>query len=537
MKKNRQTLTCSLTLILMLLLLTGGSIFGQAPATFNYQAVLRDADGTVKAKQSVNIQISLIQGISTEVYTELHTVETNDFGLVNLEIGSKNSGAFSLIDWSNGPYYIKISVNGIEMGTTQLLSVPYALYAASGPSIVLGDNSVSSEHIVDNTITDDDIGSDAVGADEISENAVGASELSLDVFTGWDQNASDDFSGNYNDLTNKPSSFDDADADPTNELQNISLAGNTLSLSRSGGSVNLPTGGSSWTDNGSDYTYSNRNIGINTSTPSTDFEIYNSAGTVQMDHNSIVINSDAGDKKVELITLAGFPGWIGTYGPNTSTNTVLGFVSGSANNGSIGVLDQNSNFVAGMQVSSLGVGVLETEGPNGNLNFLVTALSGYPNNGVAAVYDENNNWQARMYVNSSAQGVIDADIKNFRMAHPNIPGIDIVYTCVEGPEVAAYVRGTATLSNGIAEIEFPEHFQIVASEISLTVQVTPLSADSKGLAVTGKNSNGFEVKELFDGIGNYSFDWEAKCIRKGYEDFQVLQKNDEMLVNMPEATK
>jgi hypothetical protein len=527
MKKNRQTSTCFLTLILMLLLFSGGPIFGQAPATFNYQAVLRDADGTVKAKQSVNIQISLIQGIATEVYTELHTEETNDFGLINLEIGSKNSAAFSLIDWSNGPYYIKISVNGIEMGTTQLLSVPYALYAASGPSIVLGDNSVSSENIVDNTITDADIGPDAVGA----------SELSLDVFTGWDQNASDDFSGNYNDLTNKPSSFDDADADPANELQNISLSGNTLSLSRSGGSVDLPTGGSSWTDNGSEYTYSNRNIGINTSTPGTDFEIYNSAGTVQMGHNSIVINSGTGDKKVELTTLAGFPGWIGTYGPNTSTNTVLGFVSGSTNNGSIGVLDQNSNFVAGMQVSSLGVGVLEAEGPNGNLNFLVTALSGYPNNGVAAVYDENNNWQARMYVNSSAQGVIDADIKNFRMAHPNIPGIDIVYTCVEGPEVAAYVRGTATLSNGNAVIEFPEHFQIVASEISLTVQITPLSADSQGLAVTEKNSNGFEVKELFNGIGNYSFDWEAKCIRKGYEDFKVLQKNDEMLENMPEATK
>ncbi len=527
MKKNRQTSTCFLTLILMLLLFSGGPIFGQAPATFNYQAVLRDADGTVKAKQSVNIQISLIQGIATEVYTELHTEETNDFGLINLEIGSKNSAAFSLIDWSNGPYYIKISVNGIEMGTTQLLSVPYALYAASGPSIVLEDNSVSSENIVDNTITDADIGPDAVGA----------SELSLDVFTGWDQNASDDFSGNYNDLTNKPSSFDDADADPTNELQNISLSGNTLSLSRSGGSVDLPTGGSSWTDNGSEYTYSNRNIGINTSTPGTDFEIYNSGGTVQMGHNSIVINSETGDKKVELTTLAGYPGWIGTYGPNTSTNTVLGFVSGSANNGSIGVLDQNSNFVAGMQVSSLGVGVLEAEGPNGNLNFLVTALSGYPNNGVAAVYDENNNWQARMYVNSSPQGVIEADIKNFRMAHPNIPGIDIVYTCVVGPEVAAYVRGTATLSNGNAVIEFPEHFQIVASEISLTVQITPLSADSQGLAVTEKSSNGFEVKELFDGTGNYSFDWEAKCIRKGYEDFQVLQKNDEMLENMPEVTK
>ncbi len=142
-----------------------------------------------------------------------------------------------------------------------------------------------------------------------------------------------------------------------------------------------------------------------------------------------------------------------------------------------------------------------------------------------------------MYVNSSSQGVLEADIKTFRMAHPNMPDTDIVYTCVEGPEVAAYVRGTANLLNGTAEIEFPEHFQIVANENSLTIQLTPLSADSRGLAVIQKNGTGFEVQELFEGTGNYSFDWEAKCIRKGYEDFQVLQESHEMQENTRETAK
>jgi hypothetical protein len=107
---------------------------GQAPEAFNYQAVLRDASGNPKVTASVNITISILQGSSsgTVVYTENHSISTNQFGLVNLEIGLANPTSFSAINWASGPYYIKIVVDGVEMGTSQLLSVPYALYAASG---------------------------------------------------------------------------------------------------------------------------------------------------------------------------------------------------------------------------------------------------------------------------------------------------------------------------------------------------------------------------------------------------------------------
>ena len=59
----------------------------------------------------------------------------------------------------------------------------------------------------------------------------------------------------------------------------------------------------------------------------------------------------------------------------------------------------------------------------------------------------------------------------------------------------------------------------------MTILTTPLSADSKGLAVVAKSENGFTVKELANGTGTYEFDWEAKCIRKGYEDFEVIQES------------
>ncbi len=134
MKKYNHNLTSLFITMLSLLILSGGSILGQAPNSFNYQAVLRDQDGNPRKNYDANIQISLIQGSTSGliVYSEVHNTTTNDFGLVNLEIGSKNPANFSAIDWSNGPYYVKIFVDGTEMGTSQLLSVPYALYAASG---------------------------------------------------------------------------------------------------------------------------------------------------------------------------------------------------------------------------------------------------------------------------------------------------------------------------------------------------------------------------------------------------------------------
>jgi len=62
---------------------------------------------------------------------------------------------------------------------------------------------------------------------------------------------------------------------------------------------------------------------------------------------------------------------------------------------------------------------------------------------------------------------------------------------------------------------------------SMTVQVTPLSSDSLGLAVAAKRLDGIVVKELHGGTGNYEFDWEVKSVRKGYEKYQVIRPRGE----------
>ena len=110
----------------------------QVPQSFNYQAVVRDASGNPLNNQSVAVIISIHQSTmdGTEVFTETHSVSTNDFGLINLKIGTVNSAAFALIDWGNGPYFIKVNVNGTELGGMQVLSVPYALHAKTAESLI-----------------------------------------------------------------------------------------------------------------------------------------------------------------------------------------------------------------------------------------------------------------------------------------------------------------------------------------------------------------------------------------------------------------
>lgn len=116
----------------------------QAPQGFNYQAVVRDANGAVATNQSVSFRLSLRQGSATGnlVYKETRNATTNQFGLVSFEIGQGTvvAGNFTLINWALSPYYLQIEcdITGgtsyADMGTQQLWSVPYALYAKSSGS-------------------------------------------------------------------------------------------------------------------------------------------------------------------------------------------------------------------------------------------------------------------------------------------------------------------------------------------------------------------------------------------------------------------
>jgi len=171
---------------LTLILLTVLSSFGQTPEKFSYQAVLRNSSNILLTNTNIGMQISILHGSATgtPVYVEQHTTNTNANGLVTVSIGSGTpvSGMFTSIDWGAGPYFIHTETdpaggtNYSIAGTSQLISIPYALYAKN-----------------------------------VQNN-------------------------------------DDADANSTNEIQNLSINGNELTISL-GNTVTLPaggTGGDNW---------------------------------------------------------------------------------------------------------------------------------------------------------------------------------------------------------------------------------------------------------------------------------------------------
>ena len=130
--------------IAALLLLSTGSFAQTIPEKMSYQAVVRDADGQLVSGTEMGMRISILQNTTTgtPVYVEIHTPTSNENGLVSIEIGmGATSDDFSSIDWSTGPYYIKTETdlaggsNYVISGTSQLMSVPYALHAKVAESV------------------------------------------------------------------------------------------------------------------------------------------------------------------------------------------------------------------------------------------------------------------------------------------------------------------------------------------------------------------------------------------------------------------
>ena len=250
------------------------SVVAQVPAAFNYQAVVRDGAGTVVSNQNVSFRISLLKGSETGIasYVELHSVTTNSFGLANFKIGkgSAEVGTFGPEGWGDAAFFVKIELDpagGLDfqhLSTVQLMAVPYAFHAQTVANDAVEDadadptNEIQMLSIEENNLSlsngggtvalpipeSDNWGTQSVISDSTLAG-LGTEESPLSVKGDLSDNQTLAISGQElsisggNSIT-LPDEVNDADPDPTNEIQMLSIEENNLSLSNGGGTVALP---------------------------------------------------------------------------------------------------------------------------------------------------------------------------------------------------------------------------------------------------------------------------------------------------------
>jgi len=184
------------TITFLSIILFNVIVCAQVPQKMSYQAVIRNSSNVLVPNKQVSMLISILLE-KTPVYVEMQTATTNDNGLVSIEIGNGRvmSGSFKSIDWSAGAHYIKTETDpngGNEftiIGSSELLSVPYALFAGNG-----GNGEASSvfddEHVSANkTWTSDKINAEL----ELKANTLSLAKVAT--------------TGSFTDLINKPTTL------------------------------------------------------------------------------------------------------------------------------------------------------------------------------------------------------------------------------------------------------------------------------------------------------------------------------------------
>ncbi len=233
-------------IILLIAILFSGTGIAQTLQKnyINYQGVARSAGNELMASEDMTIGISLRFGASNEAieYEENHALTTDANGVFSLKIGSGStvSGDYDTLPWGSLATYVTVAINGNEVGTTEMMAVPYAI--SSGDA----DDQSAAEVPYDNVVSgltatntqeaiDELVGSGAVDADADPTNEI--QTISFDI-------ATNELSLTDGGIVTLPSSGTDADPDPENELQTLAFDAGTNELSLSdGNTVTIPSGG------------------------------------------------------------------------------------------------------------------------------------------------------------------------------------------------------------------------------------------------------------------------------------------------------
>jgi len=324
----------------------------QAPQKFNYQAVARSADGELLTDRDMGLRIAIVNDATgRSVYAEAHLVHTNKLGLFTIAIGGGEvlEGDFSSIDWGSAAHYLNLQLdaddtgNYIDMGTSQLLSVPYALYADRSGSSDLGDggsrNDPNDWTINGNGGTDDAI--NFIGTTDEQDLVFRTNDIEVGRFTT---------SGDFELPSTGRVTIDGGNALSAPGSQNIAVgkfagysvstgtynlfAGTNAGLSTTIGGFNTMLGANAGRTNtsGSQNSFIGLNAGRNNTTGGSNAFIGVNAGYGNTDgaNNAFIglnagYTNTSGNSNVYIGRSSGF------YSTTASNNTFLGYFAGQNN--------------------------------------------------------------------------------------------------------------------------------------------------------------------------------------------------------------
>lgn len=542
-------------------------LYSQAPQAFNYQAVVRNKTGEVLKAQPLNIQITILSDHAQgpTVYQETHTTTTSDAGTISLQIGKGTplQGKFDEINWASGKDYFlntafTLNNETITLGAVQILSVPYALYAQrSGEkhNLILKDGKLSIEG----------------GGEGVKLPSGGSSGQCL-----WEEGTGEIYHKGAISLkqNNIPYLQANADIDGVGHLRlnykgdkSITFDQGEIVTYNSGEQPKVKIVNTANTENGGIGIWGEGVERLSLLAPKieggTGSSIYmkgkdatkNLITLSALDYGGSLFLQTAGTtKKVAILN----PDGLSFSNPhNNNTVSIENYSSGTIKRGIIRLYDRSGNDSKSC-TSIYGDGSIILDGYNGKRNVFLSNVISDENSGGVWTYDKEGNYLVKI---SSVIGATDAASISINYKGEEkgkfqiINGqsrltTDEIYLAGRplstsstsyaaglkstGGHARCFVsestdgqitfRGTASLNNGQFQVILPSEETEKIDEKSITIQVTPLSRASKGLAVVRKNNRSFTVAELMSGTGSYDFDWTLTALIK--ETPQLRSSND-----------
>ena len=503
--------------LLLLALVISILVSSQVPQAFKYQAVARDNSGNVIVNQNIGFRISILIGSPTGsvVYAETHTVASNDIGLVNLDIGTGTlvSGNFSNINWGASTYFTKIEMdatggsNYLFMGTSQLLSVPYALHAETANNVLNGSSYSAGTGISINNNTISNSAPDQT----VSLTGTGGTSVT-GVYPNFVINSA---TGGTNYTAGNGISINGSTIANTSPDQTVSITG---------------TGGLSVTGTYPNFTINSTGGGV-TLDQAYDFGGPGLGRTITVDNGAVQLNvntangsglrADLSNTGVGIISNSNASGntFSAIQATTNSSSNVASAITGSSSGAAWGVAGQVTNTAtaeAGIYGSNL-----RTTGGHGVLGIGFNGTVGKTSYSTGmAVYGENADAIAPlgngigvggsgyygvvgedMYAGSvtGAYGVLSSGnlgatgTKTFLIDHPTDPDNKILrHFSIESNEVLNVYRGTTAFdANGEAVIQLPDYFDAINKNPSY--QLTPIGAPAQLYIKKKIQNNNFVV--------------------------------------------